>query len=122
MLRQHRIDYLRKCLVGGPHAVPSGQQIAFQPSLAAMLAQYLHQATIGAQVVINGNCLRHEAAFGSLENGAQAIRFSLIRAEHTKVLRVQPEYIGKEVSKLSWSFRNHLTRAGNFQRIVGKVR
>jgi hypothetical protein len=69
----------------------TSQQVPFEPSLTAMLTQYLHQAAIWTQIVVDRNSLCHEAPLGSFQNGTQAIGVRLIGAKHTKVSRIQPE-------------------------------
>src|ERR1039458_607446 len=49
VLGGHRIDDLRERLVRGPHAMTARKQVPFEPSLAEMLAQYLHHAAIRAE-------------------------------------------------------------------------
>jgi hypothetical protein len=65
--------------------MPAGKQVAFEPSLAEMLAQYLHHAAIRAEFVIDRDNLGHRAALGGLEDGVQAIGVRFIGAEHAKV-------------------------------------
>ena len=101
--------------------MPPGQQVPFEPSLAAMFAQYFHDTAIRTQFVIDRNGLRHEAAFGSFEDGIQAIGVRLIGTEHAKVCRIELEDVSEKISELSWSFRDHLTRSWDLQRIICKV-
>ena len=91
--------------------MPSGQQVSFKPSLAAMFAQYFHHAAVGAEFVIDGNSLRHKATLSSLEDGVQAIGVRLIGAEHTKVRWIHLEDISEKVPKFSWGFRRPLDPA-----------
>src|SRR6185437_9484176 len=46
MLVEHRVDDVDEGLVAGEEAVPAGEQVAFEPALAEMLAQYLHHSPI----------------------------------------------------------------------------
>ena len=39
--------------------MPARKQVAFEPSLAEMLAQYLHHSAIGAKFVVDRDNLRH---------------------------------------------------------------
>ena len=79
MLRSHRIDHLRECLVGGPHAMAARKQVAFEPSLAEMLAQYFHHAAIRSELIVDRDDLRHRATLGGLEDGVQTIGIRFIR-------------------------------------------
>ena len=49
VLVEHRIDDVNECLVAGEEPVPAGEQIAFQPALALMLAEHFHDAARRAQ-------------------------------------------------------------------------
>ena len=49
MLVEHGIDDVDEGLVAGEEAVPAGQQIAFEPALALVLAQHLHHPPVGAR-------------------------------------------------------------------------
>ena len=46
VLVEHRIHDVNERLVAGKEAVPAGEQIAFQPAFALMLAQHLHHPAI----------------------------------------------------------------------------
>ena len=50
VLVHHRVDDVDERLVAGKQAVPPGQQIAFQPALAGVLAQDLHDAAVRREV------------------------------------------------------------------------
>ena len=52
VLVEHRIDDVDERLVAGKEAVPAGEQISFQPALALVLAQHLHHAAVGVQVIV----------------------------------------------------------------------
>ena len=52
MLVEHRIDDVNERLVAREEAVAAREQIAFQPALALMLAQHLHHAAVGREVVV----------------------------------------------------------------------
>ena len=98
------------------------QQVAFQPSLAAVFAQYFHQPSIGAKFVVNRDSFCHKAAFCCFQHGIQAVRVRFIGAEHTKVFGVHPDNVAEKVSKLARSFCSDLSGPGNFQGIICKVR
>ena len=52
MLVEHGIDDVDEGLVAGEEAVPAGQQIAFEPALALVLAQHLHHPPVGGEMVV----------------------------------------------------------------------
>ena len=53
VLVEHRIDDVDEGLVAGEEAVPAGEQIAFEPALAHMLAQHFHHAAVGREVFVS---------------------------------------------------------------------
>src|SRR4029077_12860492 len=52
VLVEHGIYDVDEGLVTTEKSVTAGQQIAFQPALALMLAEHLHHASVGRQVVV----------------------------------------------------------------------
>ena len=54
VLVEHRVDDVDERLVAGEEAVPAGQQIAFEPALALVLAEHLHDPAVGGEVVVPG--------------------------------------------------------------------
>ena len=85
VLHGHRGGHHRERLIGGEHAVPAREQIAFQPALAVVLAEYFHHAAIGRNVVIDGDGLADEAAVFDLEYVAEAVGVGLVGAEEAEV-------------------------------------
>ena len=62
VLVEHRIDDVDEGLVAGEEAVPAGQQVAFQPALALVLAEHLHHAALVGDVVVAGDDLAGRTA------------------------------------------------------------
>src|ERR1041384_8735839 len=58
MLVEHRIDDVDERLVAGENAVPAGEEIAFEPAFALMLAQHLHHSSVRAAVIVRGDDFR----------------------------------------------------------------
>ena len=52
MLVEHGIDNVDEGLVAGEEAVPASQEIAFEPSLALVLAQHLHHPPVGCEMIV----------------------------------------------------------------------
>ena len=52
VLVEHRVDDVDERLVAGEEAVSAGQQIAFEPALALVLAQHLHDPAVRREMVI----------------------------------------------------------------------
>ena len=97
------------------------KQVAFEPSLAKMLAEHFHDATIRAQFFVDGYNLGHRATFCCLEDGVQSIGVRFIGAEHAKVFRIHFEDIAEEIAKFARRLGQNLTRAGDLKRIVGEI-
>jgi hypothetical protein len=100
MLSGHRIDHLREGFIGGPHAMTAGEQVAFKPSLAEVLAQHFHDAAVRTEFIVDRNNLGHRAALRGLKDGVQAIGIRFIGAEHAEVCQIHSEDVAEEISSL----------------------
>ena len=58
VLVDHRVDDVNERLVAGEEAVSAGQEVAFEPALALMLGEHLHDAAIRREVVVVGKTRR----------------------------------------------------------------
>ena len=85
VLHRHRGRDHRERLIGGEQAMAPGQQVAFQPALAVVLAEHLHHPAVGRHVVVDVEGRADEAAVLDLEDVAQAVRVGLVRAEQAEV-------------------------------------
>ena len=54
MLIEHRVDDMDEGFVAREQTVPPGQQIAFEPALAGMFTEDLHDLALGRQMVVLG--------------------------------------------------------------------
>src|SRR5207248_1772198 len=54
VLVEHRVNDVDEGLVAVEQTVASGQQVALQPALAQVLAQDLHDAAVGREMVVSG--------------------------------------------------------------------
>ena len=70
VLVEHGIDDVDEGLVAGEKAVAAGEQIAFQPSLAHMLAEHFHHAAIGRDMIVGWNDGRRGGAVGYFKHRA----------------------------------------------------
>ena len=52
MLVEHGIDDVNEGFVAGEKAVAASEQIAFEPTLAHVLAENLHHAAVGLKVFV----------------------------------------------------------------------
>ena len=125
VLIEHRIHDVNESLVAGEEAMPAGQQIAFQPALAHVLAQHLHHAAIRRQMLVVWQNLR--VPLRSVASNTAPSRFErgLIRAEDAEVLasphcslitsrRNRPEH----ASDLGLT----VPGVGNIDRIIAEIR
>ena len=53
--------------------MPAGEQIAFEPALAEMLAQHFHDAAVRARCDVVGFDRLHPDALGDLEHGVEPV-------------------------------------------------
>ena len=88
VLVEHRVDDVDEGLVAREEAVPAGQQIAFEPALALVLAEHLHDPPVGGEMVVVGIGFRHPGAVGDLEHVLPAVRVVFVGAEQAEVARV----------------------------------
>ena len=98
VLVEHRIDDVNERFVAGEEAVTAGEQVAFEPALALMLAQHLHHAAIGRDVIVAGNDLRGRATVRHFEHGAPAVRGRFVRAEDAEVFRILFHHVADELA------------------------
>ena len=99
MLVEHRVHDADERFVAVENAVPPGQQIAFQPALALMLAQHgIHHTAGGRQELVVAEFLAIPLAVGCFEYRRQQVRQRLVRAEETEIapLLVQRDHIAQE--------------------------
>jgi hypothetical protein len=81
VLAEHRIDDANERLVAVEHPVAPGQQVAFQPPLALVLAEHRVEHAAGRRQELIVLKLRIPLAVGDLEDRAEEIRERLIRPE-----------------------------------------
>ncbi len=116
VLRRHRVDDHRERLVRREHAVASGERVALEPALMAMLAQHFHHAAVGRDVIVVALDAAHQASVLDLEHVAEAIRVGLVGTEEAKVLLlgVARENIAQHFAEGARRF--DLDAAGLFER------
>ena len=89
MLIEHGIDDVDERLVAREESVPAGEQVAFEPALALMLAQHLHHPSVGGEMVVIGEGLGDPGAVRHFEHVLPAVGIALVRAEQAEVARFQ---------------------------------
>ena len=124
VLVEHRVDDVDEGLVAGEEAMAAGQQVAFQPALAGVLGEDLHDAAFGAEVVVFVGPLGHPGALRHLEEGAEAVRGRLVRPDDAEIARggIQPHHIAQESPHDARRFAVARAGRGNRQRVVAEVR
>src|SRR5262249_60626795 len=73
MLVEHRINDVDEGLVAREQAVAAGQQVAFEPALAQMLAEHLHHPALRREMHVIGLDLLHPYTLGCLEDIVEAV-------------------------------------------------
>ena len=76
----------------------SREQVALEPSLAAVLAQDFHDAPVSGNVIVDVEDRSAEAAVLDLEDGTEPVRVGLVGAEQAEVLLagIASEYVAQE--------------------------
>src|ERR1700682_529055 len=74
VLVKHGIDNVNECLEAGEKAVAASKQIAFEPTLAHMLAKHFHYAAVRRNVLIGGQDSCGRNAAGDFEHRVQPVR------------------------------------------------
>ena len=85
VLVEHRVDDVDEGLVAREEPVPAGQQVAFEPALAEVFAQHLHDAAFAGEMDVIGLDPLHPDAVGHLEDGVEPVRGRLVRADDAEV-------------------------------------
>ena len=124
VLVEHRVDDVDECLVAVEQPVPAGQQIALEPALAEVLAQDLHHAAVGRQVVVPGLDLGAPRPVGHLEHVGQAIGGGLVRSEEPEVpaALVEPEHVAQVAPEHAGGLAGRTRRRRDLHGVVAVVR
>ena len=124
MLVEHGIDDVDEGLVTGEETVAAGQQIAFQPAFAEMLAQHFHDAARLAEIGVVRDGVRHPFLAGNFENSLKPVRGGLVGPEQTEVLGSEIEFhhVAQERAQYPRRLRPSAAGLGNRHRIGVKMR
>ena len=121
VLAEHRVDDADEGLVAVEQPVPAGQQVAFQPALALVLAEHrVQHAAGGREELVILDFARVPLTVGDLKDRAQQIRERLIRAEDAEIalILVQLDHIAQELAQherilaVDGTGRRHAHRVG----------
>ena len=124
MLVEHRIDDVDEGFVAREKAVASGEQISFEPALAQMLAQDLHDPALYAQIDVDVFDLGHPFLAGDFVDGVQPVRRGLVRPKEPEVLLLEIElhHVAQKLSKNPRWFCLDATRLRHFHGVIVEVR
>ena len=114
VLIEHRTDDVDESFVAGKEAVTTGEKIAFEPSLAEVLAENLHDAAVGGDMVVNGDNLGGRGTGGNVKERSEAVGGGLVGTENTEVAVIPIELhdVAKEGSGDSGAFSDSGTGRG----------
>ncbi len=106
MLHDHRCGDHGERFVGDEQPVTPGKHVALEPAFTQVLAEDLHHAAVGSDVVIDVDPAFDEAAILHLEHGRQPIGVRLVGAVQTKVrrFRVADEHVTNHFAELPRGF------------------
>ena len=124
VLVEHRVDDVDEGLVAREEAVPAGQQIAFEPALALVLAEHLHDPPVGGEMVVVGIGFRHPGAVGDLEHVLPAVRVAFVGAEQAEVARfhVQLHHVAQEAAHHPGRLGGRRAGRRHLDRVVAEIR
>src|SRR5690242_12170896 len=89
MLVKHGINNVDEGLIAGEKSVTPGKQVTFEPALAHMLAQHLHNPSFTAEMFVHRQDLLHPLLVSRLVKGFQPIRGGFVGTKHAKIPGVQ---------------------------------
>ena len=98
VLVEHRVDDVDERLVAVEEPVPAGQQVALEPALAQVLAEDLHHAAVGREVLVAGRISASRRSVTSntaprrldaVSSGPKSRKFSGLRAHHVAQERAE---------------------------------
>ena len=97
MLSEHGIYDLRESLIRSPQAVAAGEEVAFEPALAAVLAKDFHDPAVRTYLVVDRDRFLDGTARRGLEEGIKPIGVRLIRTKKSEVCRIELDHVAKEL-------------------------
>ena len=101
VLVEHRVDDVDEGLVAGEEAVPAGEQVAFEPALAQVLAEDLHHPAVGREVVVVGQDLAPSQA-RSVTSKTRVQRFEAVssgpKTRKLRLVAVELHHVAQEAA------------------------
>ena len=101
----------------------SRQQVAFEPALAEMLAQHLHDAAVDAEIDVDVLDRCHPFLAGDFDDGFEPVRRGLVGADQPEVLFVEVELhdLAQEIAEDARRFRTDAAGLGHGHRVLVEV-
>ena len=101
VLVEHRIDDVDERLVAVEEPMPPGEQVAFEPAFALVLAEHFHHAPGGREKFVVRHGRGVPLALGHFKEGFQAVGERLVGAEDPEIplLLVQLRHIAQETAR-----------------------
>ena len=123
VLVEHRIHDMDERLVAIEQPVPAGEQVALQPALALMFAEYLHYPPVGHQEFIGLFCPCRPLPAGNLKKRIQAVGKSFIGAEDPEIslLLIEGRHIAQELSQRMRVRRLDRARRRHRHRVLAEI-
>jgi len=124
VLVEHRIDNVDERLIAIEESVPAGQQVAFEPSLALVLAEHFHDASAGREKFVVRHGLGVPLALGHLKESFQAVGERFVRAEDPEnpLLTVQLHHIAQKAPEHMCIADAACTGGWHVDRVLAEIR
>ena len=74
----------------------AGEQVAFEPAFALMLAQHLHHTAVGRDVIVGWKDLGGRTPIRYLEHRVPPVRIRFVRAEDAEVVAIRFDHVADE--------------------------
>ncbi len=121
VLVEHRIDDVDERFVAREKSVPAGEQVAFEPALALVLAEHFQHTTGVRDVIVVRDDLAHEHAVRDFEDGIPAIRCRLVGADDAERRGVARDDVADVFALLARGFRDDAARRLDFDGVVLEI-
>src|SRR5690349_11324828 len=101
-----------------------GQQVSFEPSLAKMLAENFHHASVGRFVFVSRKRFGDPDSIRNFKQRIEAVRCSLVWSNNAEVASIEVElhHVAQEPSQHTSRLGLDCPRRWNFHRVFAIVR
>ena len=123
VLVEHRIHNVNESFVAGEEPVAAGEQIAFEPALAHVLAQHFHDSAVRRNAIVRRQNLSRRNAVGDLEHGIEPVGRRLVRAHDAEVegCEIELHDVPQELAGHAGGFGGGGARLGDRHRVAGEI-